>query len=242
MLVSGVKEIWKLAPLAPVEYTSSRFRSEPAPLLEEERHVGFLALVADVAYPFDVHGPRAWAAFAANDHPVDAVEVEFSDRADERFDGEKPHGRGHILNVPDARFLGSILDRRAQPDVARCSVIAISRVDIVAHARAALRQNLERVMVGLFHRIENLIDEIRRYAFVEQVAHRIDENHPMLFPVQRLLQPFRAQRKIETGFERMPRHATKPLCEALGVAIIAARADFRAARDRVPRRVRPLYL
>ena len=30
-----------------------------------------------------------------------------------------------------------------------------------------------------------------------------------------------------------------PLCHPLGVAVLAARADLRAARHRVPRRVRP---
>src|SRR3546814_2295332 len=43
-----------------------------APLLEEERHAGRRALVADRARPVGMHRPRAGPALAADDDPVNA--------------------------------------------------------------------------------------------------------------------------------------------------------------------------
>ena len=46
--------------------------------------------------------------------------------------------------------------------------------------------------------------------------------------------------KVEAGFERVAGRSTKPLRKPLGIAIVAACADLRAARHRIPRRVSPL--
>lgn len=60
--------------------------------------------------------------------------------------------------------------------------------------------------------------------------------------MQRLRQAVRPKREIKSVFERMSRHAAKPLREALRVTEVASARDLRATRDRVPGRVRPFNL
>jgi hypothetical protein len=45
-------------------------------LLEEERHLISLTSVTNLANPSSFHGARATTAFAASDHPADAVKFE----------------------------------------------------------------------------------------------------------------------------------------------------------------------
>ena len=54
-----------------------------------------------------------------------------------------------------------------------------------------------------------------------------------------LRKPFRAERKVEALLEGMSRCAPKSLGDSLGVAIIATARDLGAARNWVPRGVRP---
>src|ERR1022692_1493432 len=53
-------------------------RSPSAPLLEEKRHAIMLALVFNSFYPFRFHRPGLGAGFAADDHPVDAAQINFA--------------------------------------------------------------------------------------------------------------------------------------------------------------------
>ena len=93
--------------------------------------------------------------------------------------------------------------------------------------------------VGAFHRVEHGIDEAARHLLVEQVAHRIDEDHARPTPGKRLAQPLRPKREVEAALERMAGHSAKPLGEALGIATIAAGADLAAPGYRIPSRIRP---
>lgn len=52
-----------------------------APLLEEEGYAGGVTLVAQVAGPGFGHGAGAGAALAADDQPVDALQVEVGEGA-----------------------------------------------------------------------------------------------------------------------------------------------------------------
>jgi hypothetical protein len=53
-----------------------RGRPPLSPLLEKERHAGDQALIAYPARPIGMHGPRSGAALTADDHPVDAAQIE----------------------------------------------------------------------------------------------------------------------------------------------------------------------
>lgn len=77
---------WPLAPLALAKLATTRLWPQPTPLLEEEGHVRCDALISDRARPFGLDRAGAGAAFAADDDPVDAVEVEVGNRANQRFE------------------------------------------------------------------------------------------------------------------------------------------------------------
>src|SRR5207247_11171169 len=60
-----------------------------------------------------------------------------------------------------------------------------------------------------------------------------------LRPADRVAQLFWDEPQIETELEGMAGHTAKPFRKGLGVAMRTARADFPAASNRIPRRVRP---
>src|SRR5579864_5717917 len=144
--------------------------------------------------------------------------------------------------MPRTRFLAAILDGGAKPNMRWRRSFCVTRVDVVAKTRAAFRQNLEFVPVRLFHGVENAIDELEGDFLVEEIAHRIDEDHLWFAPPQRLIQPLWTKLEVEAIFKGVSGDPAEPLREALGVAVIAASADFRATRHRVPRRVGPFDL
>jgi hypothetical protein len=56
-------------------------------------------------------------------------------------------------------------------------------------------------------------------AFVEEIAHRIDEDPPRLSPVERQLDALRAELPVEAPLVVMAGDAAPALGEALGVAV-----------------------
>src|SRR5258708_37873828 len=116
---------------------------------------------------------------------------------------------------------------------------AVPTAEIPDHERTALGQDLICVPVGSFHRIEHGIDKWSGHFFMKEVTHRVDEDAPWLSPTQRLSQPLSTQFQVKTIFERMTGDTSKALGEAFGVAKIAAAADLRATRNRIPRCVSP---
>ena len=84
-------------------------------------------------------------------------------------------------------------------------------------------------------------DELRqRHVVVEQIAHRVHEDRLRRAPPKRELQYLRLQGEVEPVLVvRLPRRL-QPLRPPLGAAVLAARADLRAARHRIPRRLGPL--
>ena len=124
-----------LTPFFPIQCPTPGFWPESAPLLEEEGHFGSDAQIAYRAGPFELHGSRARSAFAADDDPVDAGEIEGLDRSDEGFDGKEANfGRG-LAEMAHAGEFGAVLDRRTEPDVRGGAVIRIACIDVAAHQR-----------------------------------------------------------------------------------------------------------
>src|SRR5881409_2530433 len=74
----------------------------------------------------------------------------------------------------------------------------------------------------------------QRNALVEQIAHRVDEDHPRFAPTKRLSELLGNKPQIKTVLEWMLLHPTKPLSKPLGVAVLAARTDFRATANGIP--------
>src|SRR5262245_37404929 len=80
---------------------------------------------------------------------------------------------------------------------------------------------------------------MERHAFMEQIAHRVDEDHSRSAPGQRLPHLLRHESKVESLLVGMARHAAKAFGEGFGVTVLAAWTDRRAAANRVPGGVCP---
>ena len=73
------------------------FLRTPPHCLKKNGTLGRVALVADREHPVLLHRPRTRAALAADDHPVDAFQVELAEVFQQRLDREEPHGgRGSL--------------------------------------------------------------------------------------------------------------------------------------------------
>ena len=68
----------KFIPEATCEFATVRLRGAPSPLLEEEGDLGSCALVTNRFSPTWVHGPSPGTRFTADNHPVDASQVEYA--------------------------------------------------------------------------------------------------------------------------------------------------------------------
>ena len=60
----------------------------------------------------------------------------------------------------------------------------------------ALRQNLEGVFCGTRHYGEHSINEFKRNALVEQIAHGIDKDHSRRAPSKRQIEALRMQGNV----------------------------------------------
>ena len=208
-----------------------------APLLEEEWGAAFEALVADGAHPVGAHWAGAGAAFAAGDHPVDAVEVEL-ERAQQRLAGEELDCGGGVAQQGDARGPALVFDGDAHPDV----VGPGQRGGELGEPLGALGEHLVAVLVRRLHHLEDLVDVVVGHVLVEEVAHGVDEDGARLRPAERLVEALGAQLQLEAALVGVAGDAAEALGEGFGVAVGAAGADLGAARDGVPGGVGPLDL
>src|SRR5436190_12417863 len=116
---------------------------------------------------------------------------------------------------PDSVAL--VLYRYAEPDVRRCPTLPIATAQVSHQKRASLGQYLIGVPIGFLHRIEDKVDEGYRHFLMEDVAHRIHKDASRLAPLERLLQPGRPNREVESVLKRVALDAAKALRKALGV-------------------------
>ena len=93
--------------------------------------------------------------------------------------------------------------------------------------------------VSLLHGIEYLVDECAVDVLMEEVAHRVHEDHARLFPKYGLLQSRRPECQVKTLLVGVSDNPAPALCEALGVAVVTTRTYLGAARHRVPGCVGP---
>lgn len=71
-------------------------------MLEEERHALGEALITDLDRPFEMQRTSTRAALAAEDHPVDAGEIDGAKRAEERLYREKAQTCLRMAEMVDA--------------------------------------------------------------------------------------------------------------------------------------------
>ena len=81
-------------------------------------------------------------------------------------------------------------------------------------------------------------DILDGHHLVERVAHRVDEGPSRPLPAQQQVEAISPELQIKALLVWVSGHRAEPLGERQGVAAVAAEADLRAARHRVPSRVR----
>jgi hypothetical protein len=153
-----------------------------SPLLEEESYPGLFALLSYLPHPLRVYGTRACPAFATNNDPVNAPQIE-AKRPQKRLAREKAHLGWHFAEIVNPVCPPLVLHRYAHPNV-----LGPRQTGRQLHqSLRSLRQYLERVPACLAHDLENGLDELARDVLVEQIAHRVDEDQPRRRPPERLL-------------------------------------------------------
>ena len=172
-------------------------------------------VIADMLAPI----PRRAPAFAFLDPEGSELEWETVDAIAEHKRGHSPFKVEQLILFPtDMGFV------RLAPD----------------HPELVTRIYGHAVLRRAPHDVENVMDELLRDPFVEEVAHRIDEDQPRALPTQRLLQPGRPDAKVEPLLVGMAGDPAPALSERLGVAVSAAGRHLVAPGHGVPRRLRPL--
>ena len=89
------------------------------------------------------------------------------------------------------------------------------------------------------HHSANRLNVIIRHTILKKIAHRVHKHELWGAPKERLCQFRGDQAKVESLLIRMPFDSAKPLRKRLGIAMLAAGTDLRAAANRIPGRVGP---
>ena len=121
-------------------------------------------------------------------------------------------------------------DACAHPDIRRPNQSVVELHD----ASRSLREHLKRMLGCPIHDAEHRLDECGGDGFVEQVAHRVHEHKPRFLPRERFFQYGLVNGEVESVPVFFNAHRVEPCRHSLGVAMLAAVADLRTARHRVP--------
>src|SRR5271157_837760 len=136
----------------------------------------------------------------------------------------------------------AVLDAYPPPDVRQFRRFPELRLKQCLHPRRSLGQNLIRVPVGFHHDIDNGGDVLVAHALMEQVAHRIHEDHSLARPAKWFSELVGNQSQIKSPLIGMPRHTPESFGERLGVAMSASRTDLGTPTNGVPSCVSPFDL
>ena len=199
-------------------------------MLEEEGDPLDIALVPKRSEPFHPHGTVTGTRLAASDEPVHPVELQAFKWSEEGFGGDESNGGGHQPQIVGPVHEATVLDRYSHPDIRMPG----QRAREVREAFMPLCEDLKRMPLGAAHHVEDVLHKLVGDVLVEQVAHRVHEDHPRPLPTQRLVEPFRPEPKVESLLVGVTRDTAPSLGECFGVAVGAARRDLVAACDRVP--------
>src|SRR5208283_3246863 len=101
-----------------IEFSASLALMDAAPLLEEERDLGSLALIPKRQHQFLMHRPGAGPALTADDHPVDSFQVDLAEVFQKRLDGQESDSGWGLLKMLDPnQAVGLVLDANPPPYV-----------------------------------------------------------------------------------------------------------------------------
>ena len=136
----------------------------------------------------------------------------------------------------------TVLNTDAPPDIPALRRKTQLTFEEACETLGTLGEYLERVPVGSGHHLRDRSHVLVRNSVVEQIAHRVHEDHTRCAPPERIAKLLRDKPEVEPELEGMPRHTAKPFCKGLRVAVHAPRADLRAAAHGVPGGVGPFDL
>src|SRR5258707_4601094 len=144
---------------------------EIAPLLKEERHACFVALVAEIGGPRLFH-PTVRPTLAASHRPANALKAPELYRPQQRFEAQPANGRSRGPQVPVALVVWLlILGRSAQPYMTRRLPVTVILLREFRHAIRALREHLELMPGRHLHYLKHGDDKLLRDFGMKQVAH-----------------------------------------------------------------------
>jgi hypothetical protein len=93
--------------------------------------------------------------------------------------------------------------------------------------------------MSLMHRLKHFRDEGLRNLLVEEITHGVDKYCAWLTPAQGQSDQIRLQGNFESIAVPRLVHARKAIRHPFGIAVLAPRADLRAACDGIPSPFRP---
>ena len=236
----AVGNLGKLAVGAAIQLSAVAALLHAAPLFKEEGDPFFLTLLLNGGDPLMLQRSGSWAAFATDDDPVDAGEVDGAEIFKKGLDGEELHGGSCPAKGIDAgQAMFFVFDRDAPPDVLRCGRISEATFEKLFQACGTLGKNLIGVPVGDAHDGSNLGDVVFRNAFVEHVTHRIHKDATRSGPFEGLGKFLGNKTEIKTELEGVSFDPSPAFGKCLCVAMGATRADLGATANRVPSGIRP---
>src|SRR5262249_4051603 len=95
------------------------------------------------------------------------------------------------------------------------------------------------VLVCGLHCAEYAINKFARDGFLEEIAHRVDEDHAGSTPREGLAQSVRPKYKIKPVFKRVGRYTAKTFSESCSIAVVASSGNLGAAGHGMPSGVSP---
>ena len=234
---------WKLIERSTVKAPACSALFESSPLFEEKWNTCCLALFLYGLNPIRLNRASPTTTLSSYNHPVDDSQVQLSEVLKQRLDRQKTDSSSGAAEFSYAwQSSATILNADSPPDVAGSSSITEFRVQQASHAVRALRKYLVGMPVSFLHHPYDVLDVGVWNSLMEEVAHRIDKDHPRSLPPKRLYKFFGYEPKVKALLIRVPGHPPETLCEGFGVTVGATGTNLGAPAHGIPRRIRPFDL
>src|SRR5206468_1787512 len=131
------------------------------------------AAIPQVPYPLRVTGTRSLATFPTRNEPVDPVQSQRRQWSQEWLSTDEAHSCRHRSQGIRSSDQAILFDAHSHPHVGRPRKPRTQ----VAQAPCPLGKHLERMPMGTPHDRKDLSNVVLRYLAMEQIAHRIHEDH-----------------------------------------------------------------
>ena len=150
--------------------------------------------------------------------------------AEQRLKGEEFDVGAGLAEEVNAVGIVGMFHGNALPDVGRPRQFVVE----LGQAFGAFGEDLVAMPVGLVHHVKDFFDETERHVPVVEVAHGVDEDGLGTFPAEREAEGVFVKGDLEAVTVMRVADSLEAVGHALGVAMLAARADLGAPRHGVP--------